>query len=141
MHGRQQIRTALVSALAGLSVGSAVYASRIIPLGVGQTPALLVSTEAEEISGADIGDLLERRLDIVIRAVVRAADDADDALDSLAEEVESRLAGNTLGGLLAGLFLISHRVEFEHLDVQVGVAEMRYAATYFTTAGAPGIVL
>lgn len=141
MHARQQIRDALVGALAGLSVGANIFASRLVPLNESQLPALLIATESEDIAGADIGDTLERRLDIVIRIAARAPDDIDDDLDSIAEEVETRLAGNTLGGLLSAFYLTSHRVEFEQLDQPVGIAEMRYQAIYYTTAGAPGAVL
>lgn len=140
-HARQQIRDALVGALAGLTVGARVYASRIIPLQEAHLPCLLVNTDDESISGGDVGQLLDRRITVSIRAVVKAIATFDDDLDDLVAEVEARLAGNTLGNLVKGLLLDSIRVEFEEADRPVGIADMRYSAIYFTNAGAPGITL
>lgn len=140
-HARQRIRDALVAALAGLSVGGRIYASRLIPLADTHLPCLLVNTDDEAIAGGDVGQLLERRIAVSIRAVVKAVATFDDDLDDLVAEVEARLAGNTLGNLVKALFLESIRIEFEELDRPVGVADMRFAAVYFTNAGAPGTTL
>ena len=101
MHVRAQLRAAAVALLAALpATAGRVYPSRLRPLRDADLPCLLVHTDDEEIAVLDIGgDVLERRLRLVVRACVKTAGALDDALDALIAEVEAGLAGQTFGGL------------------------------------------
>jgi hypothetical protein len=140
-HARTQIRTAVAAALEGLTAAPRVYVTRLLTLPESALPCLLVNTDAEEIVGADIGNVQERRLTLTIRCVDKLLDGIDDGLDDMIAEVETRLAGNMLNGLIAANFLDALRIEYDESDCAVGIAEMQYRLTYFTTAGSPGVTL
>lgn len=103
-HGRTQIRTALATALTGLSTtGSRVFVNRIHPVTDAELPCLMISTDSEEIQH---GTLLAprtqlRALTAVVRVLARATASLDTTLDTSINEIETAvLANRTLGGIV-----------------------------------------
>lgn len=144
-HVRQQIRNALATVLDGLTTtGSNVFANRVAVLQEDELPALVVTTNAEQIGVIDIhGGLLERTMRVDISAKAKAIDNVDDVLDTIAEEVETVLldpANNTLNGLCAGMMLVGFEVNLnEDLEMPVGELVMQFDVLYNTGAGAPSV--
>jgi hypothetical protein len=142
MHARQAIRQAAAAAVTGLAAtGARVFQSRMRAQDT--LPCLLVTSNDEEISREDLGDIEQRELDLEIVGVAKAAADVDDALDAIAEQVETALGpDNTLGGLVKRMHLARVRIEFDdELEQPVGLVRLTYRCTYFTNAGVPGTTL
>jgi hypothetical protein len=141
-HARQSIRDAVVTAITGLvTAGARVYPYRLHALGAEKLPCLLVNTDAESINVQSIHGpaLLERKLEISIRAVAAATTALDDELDTMIAEVEVALGNSTLGGLVATLVLQGIEIEMEDGGAKpVGIATLKYQADYFTLSNAPG---
>lgn len=98
-HVRQQIRSAISTALAGIAP---VYTSRAYPIEQAALPVLLVYTNNEEVAeGAPLA-VVQRLLEVEVVAVADG-DDVDDQLDSLIADVEAVLNASTLGGLVVHL--------------------------------------
>lgn len=143
-HVRAQLRAAAVALLAALpATAGRVYPSRLRPLRDADLPCLLVHTDDEDIASLDIGgDVLERRLRLVVRACVKTAGALDDALDALISEVETALAGQTFGGLAKSTELTAIGIEMDDaLEKPAGDAALTYTVTYYTAAGSPGTAL
>ena len=138
MHIRTQIRNAVKGALSGLSVGANVYASRLVPLPADKVPAIEVSADAEDLSGASLDQLVERRVEVIVAPVVKTATGWDTALDGIAAEIETALSGSTLGGLVKSLDLHSYVAQSDQADLPTARGEMCYIALCFTPAGDPG---
>lgn len=145
-HVRTGIRSALVAVLTGLSTtGTRVHASRMYPRADGALPCLLVITsdEPQIDEGLSNQPILERTLEVSIRAVVKASASLDTTIDNIIAEVETALgAVTTLGGLIKGLSLVSIGIDYDDAtDKPVGAANINYRATYFTLAGSPATAL
>jgi hypothetical protein len=133
--------------LTGLTTtGSNVFQSRVQPLGESKLPALLISTNEEEIETLTMHNpaVLQRRLRVQVVAKAKAVDDLDDLLDQIMQEVEVKVYENqtsyTLGGLVSGLDLESIDVEMvREGDKKFGEAVMTFNAVYFNQAGAPDV--
>ncbi len=141
-HARQAIREAVAAAVTGLaSTGARVFQSRMHAQDA--LPCLLVTTNGEEVSREDLGDLEERELDVEVVGVAKAAADVDDDLDDIAAEVETAIgANNTLGGRVKRMHLTGIRIEFDdELEQPVGLVRITYRCTYYTNAGVPGTTL
>lgn len=139
-HVRQQIREAAATALTGLTTsGSRVYQSRVHPLDAASLPCLLVNTDDEDVTSLKISspDMLDRRLTLTVRAVARASSNLDDTLDTMVSEVEVALGATTLSGKVKTLTLDGIGIETEQGDKPVGIASMKFSATYMTAANAP----
>jgi len=143
-HVRKQIREAVAALVTGLaSTGSRVYQSRVYPLRDADLPCLLIITDDEDLSSESAGSLLlQRELKLIVRGVVKAADDIDDKLDQILLEVEQVLSGSVLGGLAKQTMPESIRIQMEAIqDKPVGVADLTYIVTYFTTGANPATAL
>lgn len=127
-HVRTQIRQAAAAALAGLP--ATVSTSRAYPLDEAELPALLVSTNAEDIEGGTMG-AFRRTLELIVTAVARGSY-VDDDLDALAVSVETALNRNTLGGLVVPLGPIRVETTFETGSAVIGRLAMTFRAIYFT---------
>lgn len=140
-HVRQQIRVALVTLLNGLATsGSRVFKNRNLVLLDTELPALVITTNGEQIGLVDVNNLiLERTLSINIIAKAKAAANIDDVLDTMAKEVEVRMATDpTLGGLCKDVVLsaIDPVIE-EGEETPAGEIVLQYQANYYTQASAP----
>jgi hypothetical protein len=142
-HARQQIREAVAAALTGLaSTGTRVFQSRMRPQDEASLPALLVTTNDEEIT-TSIGSVQTRLLGVTVECIAQPSGAVDDVLDTIAEEVEIAMHNAGLfGGLVAGSELTSVSVSFtDELQKPCGALSMQYRFTYFTNAGAPGTII
>ena len=143
-HVRRQIRSAAAAALTGLATtGDRVYPSRLSTVTDADLPCLLVNTDDEAIAGADVLDSVqERTLTLNIRACAKTTANLDDLLDTMAEEVETALAGETLGGAAKMIQLNSISIDMDAgLDCPAGIATMTYSITYYIASGSPGTAL
>lgn len=144
-HVRRQIREAVASALTGLSqTGANVFESRVYPIQSTELPALRVYTNAEAVAIGSIGAsrLLERGLEVVVEAVVKAVTGFDDTIDTIIKDVEVALASaQTAGG---AKYIQLARIEIEldgEGDQPVAVARMSFEVPYITALGAPDVAL
>jgi hypothetical protein len=136
-HVRTQIRDAAVAALA--PVAATVSVSRVYPVADGELPALLVSTNGEQITGGLMG-AYARSMDLVVECVVKGVD-VDSDLNALAAAVEAILNHDRLGGLCKPLEPTSFDVTLDTGAVPIGRLRMNYVATYYTEFKVPGVAL
>ena len=142
-HARQAIREAAATLLTGLATtGSRVHQSRLpyVTLDDTSLPALLVTTEDEQVAQATVHGRLERRVTLNVAGLAKAAANLDDTLDSIAAEVETALgAAPTLSGKCTFHGLTGLRVGLDDsLEKPVGRIDLAFEVLYFTNAGAPG---
>ena len=142
-HARQQIREAAATLLTGLTTtGSRVHQSRLPYVTLDDTllPALLITTEDEQVAQATVHGHLERRLTLNVAGLAKAAANLDDTLDTIAAEVETALgAVPTLSGKCTYHGLTGIRVGLDDsLEKPVGRIDLSFEVLYFTNAGAPG---
>ncbi len=142
-HVRQSLRTALVAALTGLgATGSRVYAARTraLDLTAGATLEVEATGEDATIESIHPAALVERVVQVVVTG--RARDNATpaDTLDTIAEQVETALGSSiTVGGKPVPLAYQGCDIEFSgDGDQVIGRIGLRYAATLYTAANAPG---
>ena len=139
-HMRQQIREAAAALVTGLATtGARVYQSRVYPLRDSDLPCLLVTTDDEDISNSSIDSmLLERTLQLRVRACQKLTANLDDSLDQMVKEVEQVLNASSLGGLCKPLAIQSIRIVMDDsLDKPVGSADMSFFTTYYTAGTVP----
>ena len=135
-HARQTIREAATTKVTGLTTtATRVFQSRMVPQET--LPALLVTTNDEEIVPGTIGNLIERRLDLHVTGYAKQSSTVDDTLDTIAAEVETAMAGFTYRNALKSL-----AVDFEEtLEKPVGLIRLAFVCTYLTATGTPGTPL
>jgi len=146
-HLRKRIRDAVVAACTGLSTtGGRVYTGRMTPLPAGNGPSLLVDMGGEDIAAASLGGagrLMERSLDLVLRAAVKTtAATYLDTLDQVAKEVQVALAADqTLGGLVKWIQPAGIAEPDLNGDGEQAVAmiAMRFTCFYYSALNAPDI--
>ena len=149
MHVRQQIRSAIITQVTGLTTtGINVFEHRVYPLAEDDLPAIVVSTTSEGASMATIGGMgtvasLQRNLAISVEGYVKATSDVAQTLDTIAEEIEVALGDDeTLGGLVESIELSGTTIEITaEGDQPVGVVKMDYDVVYRTTTGNPSTAL
>ena len=149
MHVRQQIRSAIITQVTGLTTtGINVFEHRVYPLAEDDLPAIVVSTTSEGSSMATIGGMgtaasLQRNLAISVEGYVKATSDVAQTLDTIAEEIEVALGDDeTLGGLVESIELSGTTIEITaEGDQPVGVVKMDYDVVYRTTTGNPSTAL
>ena len=149
MHVRQQIRSAIITQVTGLTTtGTNVFEHRVYPLAEDDLPAIVVSTTSEGSSMATIGGMgtvasLQRNLAISVEGYVKATSDVAQTLDTIAEEIEIALGDDeTLGGLVESIELSGTTIEITaEGDQPVGVVKMDYDVVYRTTTGNPSTAL
>lgn len=144
-HLHKQIRSALVTALTGLTTsGSRVYANRLQPLADALQPTLLVSLDDEQAEALTVhaSPILERTLELSVVAHVKATSGLDDTLDLMSKEVETALAtGITLSGRNLPILYTGMSFEDEQADKPVGVKRLRFRLTYTAAANAPDVLI
>lgn len=131
-HVRQQIRSAIVTALTGLTTtGSNVFRSRIYPLESGKLPGLCIFTRSEtvEFDTLTISRSINRVLDVSVEAYVSTTANYDNTLDTIAVQVEEALAADvTLGGLSKDVQVTAFEADFAG-DGEQPVAVGRFTVT------------
>lgn len=139
-HPRQIIRHAVVAQLVDkTAAGARVYPARRIPLQRVELPAVAVyvPTESVEVtSRATAPRELDRRVQLVVEAIVQQAENADDALDELALGVENALHADwTLGGVASDLLLVNTEVDVVDDGRQlIGVVRLEWEVRYYSDA-------
>jgi hypothetical protein len=140
-HLHKQIRSAVVTALTGLTTSSTrVYANRLQPLADALSPTLLVTVDEETATPLTFhgSPILERTLDLTVVAHVKAVTALDDTLDLMSKEVEIALAaGITVAGRNLECFYQGMSFDDEQADKPVGVKRLRFRITYTAAANAP----
>lgn len=132
-HVRTSIRAAVAAALTGLATtGSRVYQSRMRPVGDGQMPCLLITTNDERIEATTTtSGPQDRLLEVAVRGFAMGAT-VDATLDQIALEVETAMPANYV--------LRQISVDFdEELEKPVGSITLIFEVLYFTPAGNPGV--
>ncbi len=144
MHAREQIRSALVTAVTSLSTTSTrVYANRVPPLEAADLPALCVYTRVDtpNYEAGTMASRPQRTLEAHVEGYVLGDDQS--VLDDIAEEVETAVYGSsTLVNLVGGIWLGEQtmRVDGEGAEL-VSIIDMVFNISYSTTEGSPGTVL
>ena len=136
-HVRQSIRDNAVTAVTGLSTtGSNVFRSRVYPLGTHKLPALCVYTESEtvEYTRLDRTRDIDRTVDIVIEAYVRAVSNYDTSLDTICAEIEAGMGADvTRGGYAKDCKLTQTEFDFsDEGDRPIATARLTYSIDYRT---------
>jgi outer membrane lipopolysaccharide assembly protein LptE/RlpB len=147
-HLRKQIRTAVKTALTGLSTtATRVYASRVADLTDGVLPALRIYTteQSTELLSMGSGRIREHRLTLVVEACVRSNTTPDDTADQICKEVEVALdtpANQSLGGLCKWIELKQFEQEMDgEGSKSVFIHRMNFEVYYVTAQGAPDVPL
>jgi hypothetical protein len=114
-HVRKQIRSAMVTALTGLTTtGSNVFESRVYDLASAKLPAIAVYSVNENLAYQSIGsNRLQLRSSIFgVEIYVKSASGYDATLDQITVEVEEALYANrTFGGLAQDMKVMSLNTE------------------------------
>ena len=136
-HVRQSIRDNVVTAVTGLTTtGTNVFRSRVYPLGENRLPALCIYTAAEEVEYNRLNQPrdVDRTVEIVIEAYVRAVSNYDTTLDTICVEVEAAMAADvTRGGSAKDCKLAQTEFDFsDEGDRPIGTARLTYAIDYRT---------
>lgn len=147
-HLRTKIRTALATALTGLTTtGPRVYKSRIYPLEQDKLPALLIysNNESAEATGRCVPRVINKSYLVDVVAVARATADLDDAIDAICEEVEIALATPCVeldAIATTDIALLRTTLEFDGAaEIPVGRARMTYRVDYKSPENEPSRTL
>lgn len=141
-HMRQQIRTALQTALTGLATTAArVHVNKLKQLRDENLPALVISTGSEQVTlGA--ARLYSRSLRMTILVLVKQTGDPEQTTNQIIAEIETVLGvGMDLAGAVKKLTLleISDPQEIDVMDRPVIATEITLEAVYFTAPDNPTI--
>ena len=145
-HVRQSLRSAVVSAVTGLTTtGARVYTAKVYPAQDSELPCLMVNTISEAVTQQDIGlpGIIERRVTVEVVGVVKLTSSLANALDAISEEVETVLgSGVSVSGKTIELAYESADIQFSgDTDQPVGTVSMRFAAILYTSSNAPGTLV
>lgn len=142
-HYRQQIRERVATTLTGLATtGSNVFQSRVYPLENNKLPCLLVYTteEASEPIVMTPPRTIEKMLNLVVEAYVKANSNYDDTIDTICQEVEEALYGDRLiNDLAKDSYLISTEISYNgEGDNPLAIVVMTFEICYHHTEGTLG---
>lgn len=143
-HLHKQIRTAIVTALTGLTTtGSRVYANRLQPLPDALSPTLLVTLDEERVEVWTIHSPYQqsRELGVTVAVVAKASSGLDDTLDQISKEVEVALAaGITVGSRHLDLTYTGMSFSDEQADKPVGIKRMQFTLQFSAMSNAPDVL-
>jgi len=138
-HVREQVRSAVVAAVTGLTTTSArVYNSRVLPVGATLLPCLCVYTRTDtpDYARGHMARTPRRVLDVHVEGYVKGDDQT--VMDDIAAEVETALFAsatvNAFGPFWLGEQTMSVDGEGENL---ISVIDMVFRCEYATVEGAP----
>ncbi len=129
---RETILARVVTALAGVSgVSTRIYRSRVVPLERNEFPALVVEPLADNPDVQSV-NRITWVLTFAVSALVRS-DTQETTLDPIMEDVHEQIIGDsTLMGMLVDLVPDGVDWQFIEADKPLGIATMRFRATYQT---------
>lgn len=133
---RDAIREAIKSALiaANTAAGAAVYTSHYTVLMAETYPLILIETPQESIESMLPGSpkQYDRKLTIVVSAVVQQNDAMDTGMDAIADQIEAVFAANPTFGLCSGSILKSVDSTVQDNGEQLtGAIHLTFEAHYF----------
>jgi hypothetical protein len=139
-HFRQQIRERVATTLTGLTTtGSNVFQSRVYPLENTKLPCLLIYTREESSQPLAMNPprSIEKVLQLVVEAYVKANTNYDDTIDTICQEVEEALFTNRLiNNLAKDSFLVSTEINYNgDGDNPLGIVVMTFEIAYHHTEG------
>jgi hypothetical protein len=140
-HVRAQLRAAVVAALA--SVAASVMQTRTYSVSDDDLPAVLVFTNAEDVTGQTINanPTIEREVRLTIQILGHASTNLDEQLDDLAVAVEKALAAGVLvGGATVSLAYQGAEWEWDSPDVPRGAMTMTWIGKIYSAAGSPDVL-
>ena len=143
-HARQQIRTAIVAEVTGLSTtGSNVSSNRVYPHSTMPSLNVVAGSSAVSDLPESLGGVQHRTLMIRIEARAKANKNLENTLDTIALEVEQALADDyNLSGLVELIELDSIDVEVDDgMELPVGLLVLNYRVSYRVAASDPGTIL
>jgi hypothetical protein len=144
-HVREQLRSAAVSAVTGLSTTSTrVYENRVLPLGSGLLPALCVYTRTDSptYAGGYAMNTPMRTVELHIEGYCSGDDQS--VLDDIAKEVETAIFGSGGSSLraLARVWLGDQTMSVDGEGEKViSVIDMVFRCDYATVEGAPSVAV
>lgn len=139
-HFRQQIRERVATTLTGLTTtGSNVFQSRVYPLENTKLPCLLIYTREESSQPLAMNPprSIEKVLQLVVEAYVKANTNYDDTIDTICQEVEEALFTDRLiNNLAKDSFLVSTEINYNgDGDNPLGIVVMTFEIAYHHTEG------
>ena len=146
-HARQVIRDAVVTALraAGTLASTRVYDTVYDPRV--SFPALCVEDAGEDQTvvaqyhAGRANRRIDRTLTLAVTAEVQQASNYATTRDSLLAQVETVLAGLVIAGV-KDIAPAGYRPDLSVMgDLPITIGQQRFAITYTTTQGAPGVTL
>lgn len=147
-HVREQIVTAVISAVTGLATtGANVFRDRDTdenPLHPGELPGLVLTDDGEpaEIVSLGIGRLLQRTMRISFVAHVKATSGYSAQLNQILKELEVALAGASLGGAKYANYVEAGQREMSEGGDKNAVRQaFTYEFFYITAHNAPDVAL
>ena len=144
-HIRKQIRAAAVSALTSLTTtGARVYDSLVYPMQDAQLPGLRVDTgnESTAVDTVHCTPLLERTLELLVQACVKANTSYNTTLDTIIKEVEIAIASHQSIGGAKAVLLKSISVDLSgEGEKPVAVATLIFDVPYYTSQDAPDVAI
>lgn len=136
MHAQQQILEAVRAGLVGATdAGDRVFLDRVRVLGASQLPAILIREheQGEEVDPPVAGRAEQRRLRVLLRAVVAEAEDAPAKGRELGLQIERVLGSPQFKAVKAGRMrmLASRHMPFDGGETPMAAREQLWTATYF----------
>ena len=138
-HPRKVIRHAVTDAIlaAATTAGTRVFPTQKLLYAMRLLPAIAVYTPSEKSTLDDTAPReLDRKLNLVVEALVASVENVDDAMDDIAEEIEAVMDADPY---LSCLVFQSHLAETEAVsepdgDRQIGQLTMTYQLSYRSDA-------
>lgn len=136
MHAQQQILEAVRAGLVGVTdAGDRVFLDRVRVLGASQLPAILIREheQGEEVDPPVAGRAEQRRLRVLLRAVVAEAEDAPAKGRDLGLQIERVLGSPQFKAVKAGRMrmLASRHMPFDGGETPMAAREQLWTVTYF----------
>lgn len=144
MHARQQLRDAIVAAVTGLALtGARVFTARVYPAQESELPLLEVNTVDEAAEVVSLENALQRNVIVEVTARARGTSGLANTLDTIAEQVEAVLGPViVVSGVEVEIVYLDASIQFSgEADQPIGSAVIRFRATLYTAANAPGTLI
>lgn len=142
-HVREQIRSAMVTAVTGLATTSTrVHNSRFLPLASSALPALCVYTRSDtpDYTRGHMQKTPRRVLDVHVEGYV--AGDDQSVMDDIAAEVETAVFANAALAALALVWLGEQTMSVDGEGEKLtSIIDMVFRCEYATVEGAPNTVV
>lgn len=145
-HARQQIKTAVITAVTGLTTtGANVFVDEVHPTAAGSLPALTVRVDREDLRDdlGDMGDMEIREMTMIVDAVEQDKTSLSTNLDQICLEVEAGMMSNqALFNLVFDYNLRSTAFELSgDGDEPIGTASMEWVLSYQIDRAAPDTII